>query len=700
MAATGSNGQIKTFSSSPELSSPPSDSLSDPEGLTRLEQGRANIAQMGDEIIVDTAAGARFSLMKQQQSGQPPLQPPYPEGTRLTKDGVPRKKPGRKPGTTIKKPTDSTEAPKQRKPRKPRDPNAPPIVRKRKVPPTEDESERSTFATPPERQPKITELTSMRMDIDSRPPPPRQPVYAEPAPKQESLPRSMQSILNADPPPPSASAPAPAPHRSSGQSYDPIRSSTYDPVRETMLARDPYGTGPLGSPRAPAPMTNRASASPSIASLVDPPVSSLRSPASQQTYSTSQPRYHDSGSLPPSPSNAIRSVSQAAAKVSTAEVKRPPPPPPAPTKTSEPAKPAAPTTTFKDINMSGSGPAPTKKVASMVQQERKQQKNSSATSSPKIAGVKDNMLPVPEMPASGNEKSILDFGKVKTGDESSAPTIVLHIPLNGETNKYVNFMRLAEERYGWDALHPRLAASRDRKARIAAATAALEKAGSGRESGDEMSVDLQSGDEGSNGEGANGGGGTSGADGQPTAKPARKKRNFKEDEYDKDDDFVDDSELLWEEQAAASRDGFFVYSGPLIPEVEKPAPGYVAPTFIAVSLSIFIANFTQNRRPPQARPGWTGTRRYHTRRWHRSWSRRRSRFSRRLCDSQTAHDQTRKGAARSREAGARACSAGDVQDAQREQHRSGDKPLVERHGCRCIVALGSALPKIGAERYT
>ena len=68
----------------------------------------------------------------------------------------------------------------------------------------------------------------------------------------------------------------------------------------------------------------------------------------------------------------------------------------------------------------------------------------------------------------------------------------------------------------------------------------------------------------------NGAGVASGADGAP-AKPARKKRNWREDEYDKDDDFVDDSELLWEEQAAASRDGFFVYSGPLIPEVEKPA---------------------------------------------------------------------------------------------------------------------------------
>jgi hypothetical protein len=46
---------------------------------------------------------------------------------------------------------------------------------------------------------------------------------------------------------------------------------------------------------------------------------------------------------------------------------------------------------------------------------------------------------------------------------------------------------------------------------------------------------------------------------------------MKEDEYDKDDGFVDDSELLWEEQAAAANDGFFVYSGPLVPEGEKPA---------------------------------------------------------------------------------------------------------------------------------
>ena len=63
--------------------------------------------------------------------------------------------------------------------------------------------------------------------------------------------------------------------------------------------------------------------------------------------------------------------------------------------------------------------------------------------------------------------------------------------------------------------------------------------------------------------------GRTGTDGG--AKKVVRKRRMKEDEYDKDDGFVDDSELLWEEQAAAAIDGFFVYSGPLVPEAEKPA---------------------------------------------------------------------------------------------------------------------------------
>jgi hypothetical protein len=95
----------------------------------------------------------------------------------------------------------------------------------------------------------------------------------------------------------------------------------------------------------------------------------------------------------------------------------------------------------------------------------------------------------------------------------------------------------------------------------------LERNGSNKDSGDEMSLDSEA--EGSNIEMGGMSDGRTGTDGG--AKKVPRKRKMKEDEYDKDDGFVDDSELLWEEQAAAANDGFFVYSGPLVPEGEKPA---------------------------------------------------------------------------------------------------------------------------------
>jgi hypothetical protein len=224
---------------------------------------------------------------------------------------------------------------------------------------------------------------------------------------------------------------------------------------------------------------------------------------------------------------------------------------------------------------SSSAPVQNKKAAAAAQKEREKQKSSTSSSSTNVNSLKDVL---PGLPAASG-RSILDFGKANPGEETHAPSIVLHIPLNGESNKVVNFMRMAEEAYGWDALHPRLAAHRERKARIAAASAELAKQAGGRESGDEMSDDLSDNENdasniemGGMGNGA-AGGAASGPEGAPVK--ARKKRINKEDEYDKDDDFVDDSELMWEEQAAASRDGFFVYSGPLIPEEPKPAVGYV-----------------------------------------------------------------------------------------------------------------------------
>ncbi|KAI6360931.1 hypothetical protein MCOR25_006581 [Pyricularia grisea] len=631
------------YSSSPSLSSPPSGSISDPGSPSRLIQGRANIA-MGDEIVVDTEARFRLDL------GQPSAPQ---DNVPLTAAGVPRKKPGRKPGAAAaaKKAAAaedgsaaSTDAPaKQRRPRKPKDPSAPPVQRKRKQPPTELDGapdKRSSSVGLDSRQPKITDLTNLRMDLDS--PSRSQQPAPPPAPPKAPARSSMHSLLNHDDPPSPQRSPPPV--RNSGQSYDPVRSSNYDPVRETMVTRDPWGTGSLGSPRAPTQMQNRASASPSITSLIDPVPSSsaaapLRSPLlpSKKVYGN----YPESISAPTSPSNEMKAPTVPAPSTSK--------PTPAPTASPEapasaskaskkelvasevtkPAKrqstggkakdstPSTKASTTKSARTSlakatpkassakasaevsescasvsspeeAAPPAPTsapsKKVTSVALQERKQQKVASAASSPRIsAPVK--MPPVPDFPDEDSERSILDFGKVNPADKKAAPSIVLSIPLRGESNKYVNFMRMAEDKYGWDALHPREAAHRDRKARIAAAASALEKNVSGRETGDEETDKESDGDnsdaenKGGNGAASAGEAGAdaaSGADGAPMKKQ-RRKRNWREDEYDKEDDFVDDSEMLWEEQAAASKDGFFVYSGPLIPEVEKPAPGSEGP---------------------------------------------------------------------------------------------------------------------------
>lgn len=598
----------RAFSSSPtSLSSPPASSISntDPASPSHLNRGRANIDM--DEIVVDTAGGPRFGVMA-------PPKPP-PSDVPLTAAGVPRKKPGRKPGTTVKPKepkvnSDGTvEPPKVRKPRKPKDPNAPPVQRKRKAATQDVDADQPTAssgaaaaAAATVEPPKMADLTSsMRMDIDSNPA--TAASRSSPAPTHNNdnsskppakVPKreGIMSLLNDDPPP---SAPA-APTR---MAFDPVRStSSYDPVRETMVTRDPYGTAGLSSPRAPSSqMPNRASASPSISSLVDPPVAQKvvsPTPANASVHNTTSARFQEPSSQPssPSPSQQLRKEMPApaavASKSSTNETKRAAPTlmpqPPANTKTADSTKANA--SSSNSMAPPPTMPAPaSKKIAAVQAQTRKEKKASSNSSSPKLSSLKNALPDVPALPGTSSDRSILDFGKAAPGEEREAPSIVLEIPLNGEGNKYVNFMRLAEEQYGWDALHPRQAADRERKARIAAASAALEKQQGGRDSAGEEEDPDNSGSEdgdsnvemGGMGNGNNGGL-TSGADAAAPEKPQRKKRNWREDEYDKGDDFVDDSEMLWEEQAAAVQDGFFVYSGPLVPEAPKP-PAKYAPYF-------------------------------------------------------------------------------------------------------------------------
>ncbi|KAI1080930.1 hypothetical protein F5B20DRAFT_537916 [Whalleya microplaca] len=569
--AAGAGKPPARDSSSPELSDPPSllSVPASPNGYSRARTGGEL-----DEIVVDP------TTIRYDGTGQP----------MLTKDGLPRRKPGPKPGTRISNKRSSAnpeEGEKVKRVRKPKDPNAPSTQRKRKATSLEGEgSEPKSRATSvgtggPSRQTKITEVATTLGRLEPMP---------QREPKREAIPGSVSSILNADPEPPkqyhhqqthqqshqSPPQQQPArpsmPSRTSGTNYDPIRSSNYDPIRETMVTHSYSST--MGSPRGPTTSTptgvvNRPSASPSIASLVDPPVPNIISPVPSHTsfaqstqqqshlpsQSKSQPRAHqESSSMPTSPNPFRKEFA--------------PPPAPAPKPSAAEVKKPAPLATSislsnRDMSKIEIRPSSITTIGASGPKKTPPKNHSTTSSSPRVNAAKDSLAPIP----GASERSILDFGKAEPGNELVTPSIILNIPLNGETNKYVNFMRVAEEQYGWDALHPRQAEQKARKARIAAASAALAQNDSSRE-GDEMSDDESDNDD-SNVEM----GGTSGPDKAPDGKPVKKKRHFKEDEYDKDDEFVDDSELLWEEQAAASKDGFFVYSGPLVPEVEKPEAG-------------------------------------------------------------------------------------------------------------------------------
>lgn len=533
MAGPGSLAHGR-YSTSPDLSDPPSvlSAPSSPHAGTKLKSGR-----QVDEIVVvhNNQDNIRYG----------------PDGLpMLTKNGIPRRKPGPKPGTTLKRHSnvheDGTE--KVRKPRKPKDPNAPPVQRKRKnasADPEGSDSRSRAASLGPGLGGAASQQVHKFAEEERGGALGRLEHNAQQLPKRESLPGSMSKILNADPEPLTRqSQPPPPPPRTSGTAYDPVRSSNYDPIRGTMVPN--HYAGLTGSPHAPATTTTSTT----------PTTGRTRRP-SPSTHSYMKPL--DSYPLLGAPIEAFFDKPHLLHSWKTASTSAPVSPDPVrkeftavttqPKPISEIAKPAT--------------------VASAKIEIRPQSITTIGAASAKRASSKEySTVSSPKEGPGGAERSILDFGKAEPGSELIAPSIVLNIPLSiGENNKYVNFMRMAEEQYGWDALHPRQAEAKARKARIAAAASALEKTDSSREDEDMSSDDSEHDD--SNVEM----GGMSGAD-KPDGKPVKKKRQFKEDEYDKDDGFVDDSEMLWEEQAAASRDGFFVYSGPLVPEPVKELTKY------------------------------------------------------------------------------------------------------------------------------
>lgn len=135
------------------------------------------------------------------------------------------------------------------------------------------------------------------------------------------------------------------------------------------------------------------------------------------------------------------------------------------------------------------------------------------------------------------------------GQAPRPPTIVLDVPLTGETVN-IDFMQLAEQKYGWAAVHP---------------VEARWKAANGADSDDESESDQpQSGAE----HAPNGNTAAAAAAGVAERSKKRRRRNDME-YYDVEDPFIDDDELKLQETAAAAKDGFFVWHGPLVPEGER-----------------------------------------------------------------------------------------------------------------------------------
>lgn len=198
-----------------------------------------------------------------------------------------------------------------------------------------------------------------------------------------------------------------------------------------------------------------------------------------------------------------------------------------------------------------------------------QSKSSSSAPTPKPVAAKASS------PPKGTGSGLLSSSDLFGGTSSNQGTdrkgidIEIRISLNPQGGNQINIAQEIARKYGRDALNPRAAAHREALLRVAAAASKIDGA-----SADDASVDLMSDMDGdSNVEmgGMDEEKSNTGADDKP------RKRRKKVEEYDKEDDFIDDTELAWQEKAAVAKDGFFVYSGPLIPEgsaaqIESSAP--------------------------------------------------------------------------------------------------------------------------------
>ncbi|ORY09729.1 hypothetical protein BCR34DRAFT_463150, partial [Clohesyomyces aquaticus] len=483
----------------------------------------------------DNAGSGTTRVAVQSTPTSTPASTTTPKNSNLTASGQPRKKPGPKP-----KPKDPNAPEKRpRKPRKtaePKDVSAEPVQRKRRGPKASLESQASPAPPPPPPveekpvlQPSATqtrpaELAPVLQEAHTPTPapivtqPPRMPSNPEPIHNNPSL-----SHMSVGP-----STPRPA---SSGQRYDPIRGGVFESKPPSAASAPPV-----------SPPLNRASASPSITSLIDPPS------AANSTYPQAVRLQHQA-SITSAPVSPAAVSSRPSSVLPQHELQHP--------RSTAAPYPAVPMEIDSDANSAAKMSVPMKKTDSSAG-------TPSNAPTPPVKPARQKEAP-PPLPTGSGLLSGTPFGPVNTSNASAdnpGVNIWLSFPLKGQANVTINFAQEVEKKYGFAALHPRIAARRERQRQITAAGAALERVAGGG-SNDDMSLDLSEPE--SNVE--MGGMDDEGSAGNVT----KKKRKRKQEDYDKEDDFIDDTELAWEQQALMAKDGFFVYSGPLLPEGEKPA---------------------------------------------------------------------------------------------------------------------------------
>ncbi|KAK3703528.1 HIR complex subunit [Vermiconidia calcicola] len=524
--------QTRQFADTIHVSRPPYSNQNSGEGVSTLASATSAQTSLAANSAAHNANAQTSKQANDHANGSAPEKPKRQRKKKLGPDGKPL----------------VDDKPKEKKPRKPREPKdkSAPTTSRSKKQKTEIKTEHTipSYHAPTHlRQPTITEMAAGFPTADSL-------AAAAPSPIQHRV-ASLENLVRSSAPPiHNTSNPSTPRPFSSGQNYDPVRGSTMD----SMLPRASNPTN--GPPPAQAPShVNRASASPAISSLIDPPTTTK--PPSHSPQTIMQQPFVPSQHFVPSPQLASTFA----------------PPPPVPSQHSPPAVKVMPAVTNTDGAMDI---GPTCEMPKKQPQQKREvsapPKSSSSAPTPKAA------RPTPDPPrgtGSGLLSSSNLFGGPSSSDSSERKgvNIDIQIKLNPAGGNTVNIAQEIVKKYGRDAINPRAAAHREQLLRIA-----MEQSKFAEGSNDDMSVDLMSEAEGDSNVEMGGMDDEKSNTGQDAdGKPARKRRK-KVEEYDKEDDFIDDTELAWQEQAAVAKDGFFVYSGPLVPEGQQAQVESSAPT--------------------------------------------------------------------------------------------------------------------------